>query len=411
MQTEVKNLGKLKRELAITVPIEVMQTTANKVYQDLKNKISIKGFRKGKFPKNLMEKRFFEDIAIEVKNTIIPEYLNKAIQKHLLKVVTKPQIDSKKIEKNNPFLFRASFEVFPEFKMPNWEEVIQIKKFELNLQEKEIANYALLTSLQNYDYKEQNELVEKSNRVQLKLEFQEIAQKQEQRETTIFYYVDSNELSPELDKALLQMKVKEKKELELVVSPYSLSRDIAGKQIKLKIEVLSITRKVDAPKNKEFYQKIALEVVDEKSLLDFSRKSLANMKKKQNDHDEQKLVQEAIIKNVNFDVPEELFNSKIQQILQQDKQNIDKKNQKELEKNTIDSLRYQFVLAQMIAEHKISVPQQELSEAIASVANSYNIKPDQLLASDHSQNIIDSIRNQMEEEKVLNFICKSAQRI
>jgi trigger factor len=406
METKIKNLGKLKREIAITVSKEIIQEAASKVYQDLKNRVSIKGFRKGKFPKNLMEKRFQENMEVSIKEKIIPECLNQSVQKNAIKIATSPKIDSGKIEKDQPFSFTAKFEVFPDFQLPKWKEIIKIKKFENKPQKQEIENYTMLTTLQNYEYKEKTTAIQDKDKVELQMDIEEIAGKKEQKNITILYYVGSNEISEKLDKALLKMKKDQTKEVDFTVSAYSLSQDIAGKKIKAKIKVLSIAQRVEQPKNKEFYQKISSETTDEKSLLQFCEKSLKNLRARQNENKEKDMIRDAIIKNTDFDVPQELVDSNLKQMENQPDKNP-KTDKKEQQASIAGSLRYQLVLAKIIEEEKIATTKEEVTETITQLALSYKVDPRELIGSEQGKNLINSVRSQLEQEKSLAFIRKN----
>ena len=409
MQTKIKDLGKLKRQISVTIPEKEMENASYKVYQNLKNKLLVKGFRKGKFPKNLMEKRFQEDVEIEIKKNIIPDKLTKIIKAQSLKVATQPKVDAGKFEKNKPFSFTAEFELFPNFKLPVWREIVKIKNDKTKLSEKEIENYILLTTLQNYDYQEKTTPVENTDKVEIKLNFQEIAGKKEERKLNIIYYVGSNEIAADLDKALLKMDKGGKKKLNFTVSPYSLSQDIAGKTVKIDIEIVSIAKKLEATQNKDFFQKINPDVTDQTTLYEFCKKSLENMRKTQTENKQMLTTREAIIKNVDFDVPEEFIESSIKRLEQKQPEN--KQNTTQLRKSVIDALRLQFVLAKIIEEQKITVSSEELGKAIAKIALSYNIPPADLMASEHGKSLVNNIRNQLEEQKSLEFILKNAQKI
>ena len=129
MKSEIISSIDLKRELKVIVPASVVKETSDKLYQDLKKKVSIKGFRKGKYPKSLLEKRFSEEIQQEMKQKIVPESLTEALQKHKLRAVTQPKVDVKEVSKNQPFEFTASFEVFPDFPIPDFKQEFQLKPY------------------------------------------------------------------------------------------------------------------------------------------------------------------------------------------------------------------------------------------------------------------------------------------
>ena len=148
--------------------------------------------------------------------------------------------------------------LFPEFQIPDFKQKAQLKTADIKISPQEIKNYVNLVSLQNSQYKETKGVVKDKNQVNIQLFFQKIENKKEDRKVHIFYYVGSNEISEDLDKALIGMKKGEKKELTLQVSPHTLSRDIAGKKIQVEVMLLATAEPLSVVKNEKFYQKSIL---------------------------------------------------------------------------------------------------------------------------------------------------------
>ena len=453
MKSEIISSIDLKRELKVVVPASIVKETSDKLYQDLKNKVSVKGFRKGKYPKSLLEKRFQEDIQQEMKQKIVPEYLTKALQEKKLRAVTQPKVDVKEVLKDQPFEFTASFEVFPEFQIPDFTKKTQLKKIIIKIQPQEIKNYANLVSLQNSQYEETKDAVKDKNQVNVQLYFQKIEDKKEDRKVHIFYYVGSNEISEELDKALIGMKKGEKKELTLQVSPHTLSKDIAGKKVQVEVMLLANAKPLNVVKNEAFYQKINPALKSESDLTKFSESSLKAMREKDIEIQEQELLRAQLLNLMDFSVPEESLQNKIAAIEKQkeqdnkntdspndkkepakqepdkqepakqepDKQKPDKQEpaKKELSKKetgqtkqeALDSLRYQFLIAKILEDKKIQVSNEEMDAGINQMARSYGINPVQLMQNEYGKKLSDMLRSQLEENKVLDFIRKEAKRV
>lgn len=408
MEIKIKELEKLKREVEVTLPGDVVTKGYNKVYNEIKDKVTIKGFRQGKIPQNIIEQKFAATVEEEVKKEIVPTNLTQVLREKKLRAVTTPKIDETKIIKGKPFKFVASFEVFPEFELLAFKQQFELKNFQVSLNEQEIDNHAKLICLQNYSYEYKDGKIEDKDQVQLKLTFIKIDGKEEKREVTIFYYVGSNELAKELDQALIGLQKNDKKQLTVKISTFTLSRDIAGKNITLEFQILDFAKPTITPKNKEFYQKINKTIVDQKSLLAFSKKTLQNLRKLENESLERNLVREQIIKKVDFEVPEELKESKIASINKEEKDKPEKTEN--LEKKVIDNLRYQFFIAKLIEDHKIKAEQQEIDNTIQKIASSNGLNPKQLIQSEYGKNMINMIRKQIEENKALDFIRKEALR-
>ena len=449
MKSEIISSTGLKKELKVIVPAAVVKETSDKLYQDLKNKVSIKGFRKGKYPKSLLEKRFQEDIQQEMKQKIVPEYLTKALQEHKLRAVTQPKVDVKEVSKNQSFEFTASFEVFPDFPIPDFKKKIQLKTADIKILPQEIKNYVNLISLQNSQYKEKKGKVDDKDQVNIQLYFQKIGKNKEDKTVHIFYYIGSNEISEELDRALIGMKKGEKKELKLKVSPHTISRDIAGKEVQLEVMLLAVAEPLAVIKDEKFYQKINPALKNETELLKFSENSLKIMREKNLEIQEREFLRSQLLNLMDFTVPEESLQNKIEAIEKQktqnnkntdspdDKKEPDKKEsgkkkpdkkesgKKEPDKKdsgkkeeyqktkqeALDSLRYQFFIAKMAEEKKIQVSKEEMDEGIKQMAKSYGVNPVQLMQNEYSKQLSDILRSQLEENKILDFIRKEAKRV
>ena len=124
MSVKVKNLEKNMAKLTIEVSPEDFDKAVQKVYLKQKNQISIPGFRKGKVPRQIIEKMygaqiFFEDAANE---TIEAEY-PKAAEESGLRIVSRPVINVEQIEKGKPFIFTADVAVYPEIELGEYKGV------------------------------------------------------------------------------------------------------------------------------------------------------------------------------------------------------------------------------------------------------------------------------------------------
>ena len=139
MSCKVENLEKNMAKLTIEVSAEEFEAALEKAYQKNKNKISVQGFRKGKAPRNIIEKMygagvFYEDAA----NEVMPEAYEKAAKESGLDIVSRPEIDVVQIEKGQPFIFTAEVAVKPEVELGEYKG-IEVEKKEIEVTEEEIT--------------------------------------------------------------------------------------------------------------------------------------------------------------------------------------------------------------------------------------------------------------------------------
>ena len=132
-----KNLVKLTFE----VDADTFEKAVNQVYLKNRESISIDGFRKGKAPRNIIEKMYGEGVFYEdAINNVLPEAYDAAVKEAELDVVARPEIDIEgDIKKGENVVFVALVTTKPEVKLGKYKG-IKIAKIEHNVTEEDIDN-------------------------------------------------------------------------------------------------------------------------------------------------------------------------------------------------------------------------------------------------------------------------------
>jgi trigger factor len=120
-----------RREIELEIPAENVTKVAEKVARDIARIARIPGFRPGKAPITLVRRRFADDIQGEVVQSLVPEYLEKALDEKKLVPVTRPEVDKVEFKEGEPLKFRAIFEVLPEFELGDYKNLqVQVDEIE-----------------------------------------------------------------------------------------------------------------------------------------------------------------------------------------------------------------------------------------------------------------------------------------
>ena len=138
MSVQVETLEKNMAKLTIEVPAEELEKALQASYLKQKNQISLPGFRKGKVPRNMIEKMygpeiFFEDAA----NQLIRENYGDAADESGIEIVSRPVIDITQIEKGKPFIFTAEVAVKPEVTLGKYKGVT-VTKIDVTVTDEEV---------------------------------------------------------------------------------------------------------------------------------------------------------------------------------------------------------------------------------------------------------------------------------
>jgi trigger factor len=126
MKMEVTELGPMKRALKIEVPADEVTLRFSRAYTELNRQVSIPGFRPGKAPVALLEKKYAKAVEEDVIRSLVPDYYDRAIrQAGIVPVLVEiPPLERVKIKKDTPFTFTATVEIKPkidlrDYKAPN----------------------------------------------------------------------------------------------------------------------------------------------------------------------------------------------------------------------------------------------------------------------------------------------------
>jgi len=123
----VEDAGPARKRVHITVPAASVSTKLQESMGLLMNQTAIPGFRKGKVPTHILEKRFGESLREEARNEIISEAWSTAVEEHGLRTLGDPEPvgDSAevKIEDGKPLTILFEVEVMPEFELPTFDDI------------------------------------------------------------------------------------------------------------------------------------------------------------------------------------------------------------------------------------------------------------------------------------------------
>src|SRR5277367_4076475 len=129
--TEAATQATCRREIELEIPAENVQKATDKVARDLARVARIPGFRPGKAPVTLVRRRFAQDIEGEVVQSLVPEYLGKALDEKKLVPVTRPEVDKIEFKEGEPLRVHAVFEVLPEFELGEYKNLsVQVDEIE-----------------------------------------------------------------------------------------------------------------------------------------------------------------------------------------------------------------------------------------------------------------------------------------
>jgi trigger factor len=140
MEVELEGAGPLEKKLSITVPAKQVESRFAIAYRELRREVELPGFRKGKVPRKLLEKRFGDRVAAEITPELAAKALEDAVAQHQLDTVGEPELDLGEARPGQPFRFSATVALRPHPSVSDYHGV-RVARETRTLSEEELEGH------------------------------------------------------------------------------------------------------------------------------------------------------------------------------------------------------------------------------------------------------------------------------
>ena len=121
IKVEVTDLGSCKRSVQVEVPVTRIEQETEKGYKQLSGQMPIRGFRPGKAPRKLLERKFGAAVKEQVRQTVVEETLRQALIENELDILGDPHMEKVEGEEGEPLRYEVTLQVRPSFDLPDLE--------------------------------------------------------------------------------------------------------------------------------------------------------------------------------------------------------------------------------------------------------------------------------------------------
>src|SRR5262249_13295399 len=138
MQVRIEDVSPVEKKLFVEVPWETVSAKLGEAYKDLGKGVALKGFRKGKVPRPVLEQVYGQRVNAEVAYQLVRESFFKASEEHSLAAVAEPRVgEAAPIKKGQPFTFSAIVEIRGEV-VPQDYKALPIEKRRLDVKQEAV---------------------------------------------------------------------------------------------------------------------------------------------------------------------------------------------------------------------------------------------------------------------------------
>ena len=299
-----------KRELELEIPAENVKKATEKISRDLARVARIPGFRPGKAPITLIQRRFADEIKGEVLDSLLPEVLSQSLQEKKMIPVNQPSVDQVNFTEEGPVKFRATFEVLPEFELADYKGLeIEVDKLEVGDAEVDKAIEEIRERAATFAPVE-GRAIQDGDFAQLKLIGTPEGGGEPVQADSVLCHIGAEETLESFTENLRGANVGETKTFAAKYPDDYPDPKLSGKTYDYTVEVLGIKEKKLPELNDEFAKDVAGEKAEFKTLDEMRAKVREQLdaarEAKQGEQAREKIL-EVLIKKHDFPVPESLI--------------------------------------------------------------------------------------------------------
>ena len=254
------NKKKTENKLTLKLDSSSLQEQYNKKIEEQQRSSNLKGYRKGKAPKDVIEQYYGDQITSQIIYEGMTNTFYKKISEDKISVVGQPQLNPLTMDIKKDIKFEAIYESYPEFTLKKFSS-IKYKKPIASLLDADLDNSILQMQKRFGNLEKIDESV--SDGKYAKIDFEGYLNEELFEGGAAKDYlieIGSNNMIPGFEEGLIGLKVGDEKDLNINFPDDYHAEDLKGKPVKFKIKVNEVLETSLPELNKDFFSKIGIDV-------------------------------------------------------------------------------------------------------------------------------------------------------
>lgn len=421
MKVEITDVTSTRKEMKVVVPKEEVNTVTNEIYKDVSQKVIIKGFRKGKAPRNVVKMYYADYIQGELSKKLVNDKFEQAVKDNELFVVSMPEINNDPPKENEDFTFTAQFDIKPEIN-PQKYIGFELKKKKVTIGDENINDvlhrlqetYATIKDIEDPEYK-----AIQGDYVIVDVMSEDNPELNRERMTV---EARGRSALPGLDEAVMDMSLAQEKELDIEFPDDHFMEDMRGKSAHVRIKVSSIKHRELPELDDEFAKKARQGVEGMDELKKIIVEDLTERIEADSRTALERQIQDKLIEANPFDVPESLVRLQAGMMIQGISQRLTAQgiqlqdlypDAQAFQDETMESAdkltRSSLIIEAVAKKHEIEATDEDVAEEIDKLAARYNMSPDVVRKGMEEKGGIDEMKYGIVEKKVFEYIIENSE--
>jgi len=418
MKSRIKKLKGASRQIDIEMSRESVDRVFNEVLEDIRKTANVPGFRAGKAPMDIIRRDYGKDAIDEVKRRLIPRGYQQALDEHVLRPVSYPEVSDVSINPAGSLLFTARVDIHPDVAVKNYKG-LKVTQEKISVSDEEVDEVIERLRNINAEFVDHEGPVRKGDfaicDVETFADGELVAKKRE----NMWIEAEKDASLLGMGEDLCGMNKGDVKDIDVTLPENYPDKKYAGRKAVFKVELKDIKIKklpdVDDALGKKLGKETLAEARDEvRAQLLEKKESNARVNMKNQ-------IMEELLRRSNFDLPGSMVERQLKVLIERaenelaskgvDKQTIESHKEKlreQLRKEAENKVRIYFILDRIADIEEIKVSEDEIKDWLRSLAGSYNKPFEEVEKYYREHDLIGGLREQLREEKTLDLLLSEA---
>jgi trigger factor len=420
LKVNVEKPQSYQRVLKIEVPPEAVGEEIENLYAKMQQEATHPGFRKGKVPRRILERKYGKSIRMEAVENTVSSSLKKALEDEHIVPLTDPDFGEVKFEdEKSPLSFEVTVEVEPTVELGAYKD-IELKKPKPTVTDADIDKVINRLQLSNAKYSPVERPVEKGDIVIIDFEsFSEGKPLKAGKAESFPLEVGSNAFGEEFENQLVGMSQNEEKRISVHYPEDYRAKDLAGKKVTFDVKMKDIKLRELPEINDEFAKDVGYQDLNELKVR--VQENLLKDLEKRIEHFLREQALGKVVAESKVEIPPKLksrvaaslFEEEIQRMAQQgaDRETITERRDKIIEFVALEAerrLKLNFVTDEISRRENLDVPDDELKKSIEETIAEAESSDPRIRNYFNSERVRERYKEQLRVKKILDFMVNNA---
>ncbi|WP_249870951.1 trigger factor [Oceanobacillus saliphilus] len=417
-----------KGVLTFEVSAEEFGQALDQAFKKVSKDVQIPGFRKGKIPRGLFEKRFgVESLYQDAVDIVLPAAYSKAIEETNIFPIAQPEVDIEQIEKGKDLVFTATVEVKPEVTLGEYKG-LEVEEKSVEVTDEDVTN-------------EIEQLREKHAELVVKEEG-----KVENGDTAVIDFegfldgeafeggkgenhsleVGSGQFIPGFEEQLIGKQAGEDTEIEVTFPEDYHAEDLAGKKAVFKVKIHELKSKELPELDDEFAKDVDEEVESLEDLKKKKKEELESQRKQNAENEKREALIQKASENTQVEIPDAMVDTELDQMVREFEQQLQMQGmtmemysqfsgqdedamKEQMREDAAKRVKTNLTLEAIVEAENLEASEEDVNAELEKMATMYGAEVEQLVQMLGGST--ETIKNDLKMRTAIDFLAENSKTV